>query len=393
MIRKLTPLAVASFCTVAGANSAHAQAATPVVITQHTEAAMAAAVEMPKQVVINIGAGGTLSSGNTQSIAANAGGQLAYRKSRHQIGLEVLGTVGFADDPSDQKTDYERNSGGVIGRGRYDLFLSANDALFLAVQPRRDVNAGLNLRLQNQAGYLRNLYTTGDDHRLWTEAGYDLTYDNFSRLTTTTVTDITGDVDPDDTMDEDGVMGTVTRTTSRDVKPAPEIVHSARLFFGYVNRLNAVATASLGVETLLEPRDLHNVRVNALADLTSSLTARFKLGIQFRALFDNVPVAGKEKLDTITALQLIYNYDSLTPAAPAAPPCDCTADVAAAEAACAERFVCPPVPAPEPTVPVAEAPGETPVGPATSSAAELPIGDATAPAAQPTSAPEVPAAP
>ncbi len=347
-------------------------------LTQHTETVVAPAVELPRQLVINLGAGGTYNSGNTDSIAANAGGQLSYKKDDHQLALEALGTVSFADDPAIEGTDYERNAGSVIGRGRYDLFLSRSDALFVALAPRRDVNAGLDLRLQNQVGYLRNLFYPGDDHRLWLEAGYDLTYDNFAELTQTLEENVTADA-PMLAIDDQGNSWTVKRTRDIVTEPDPEIVHSIRLFFGYNNRLSELATASLGLETLLEPQDLANVRMTGVADLSSSVSSRFKVGVQFRVLYDNVPVPGKEKVDTITALQLIYNYDSL--AAPAAAPvCDCSAEVAAAEAACAAQSECPPPaaePAPEaqvldaPSVPVAEPSATAPTGDAIDEAAEV----------------------
>jgi putative salt-induced outer membrane protein YdiY len=362
-------LAIAVFCAaLSGAAPASAQHTGPIAIAQHTEA-VAAPPAVEDQMLVNIAAGATLNGGNTESYSANAGGRLSLIRRPHQLSLEALGTLGYAHN--DSTGEVEKTAANLIGRGRYDLFMSRMDAMFIAVAPRRDTFAGLNIRLQNQIGYLRNLYFPQDEHRLWTELGYDLTYDDFAEITQTTVeTNPMGLPAP-------GPNQTITRTTSITSDPGHEFVHSGRVFVGYTNTLHPLAALNLGAETLLDVQDKKNVRVNGTVELNSTLNARFKLGIQFRVFFDNVPVEGVEKkYDTITAVQLIYTYDSLAgiASAPACPPCDCTADVAAARAACttAEPLV-EPAPAPAPTEPgapvppeaAAPAPAAAPAAPAT----------------------------
>jgi putative salt-induced outer membrane protein YdiY len=351
----------AAFGVALSAAAVEAQATGPVAVAQHTEA-LAPPPPVEAQTLVNLAAGATLNGGNTEAYAANGGGRLSVIRHPHQLNVELLGTLGFARNAT--TTEVEQTSANVIGRARYDLFLSRMDALFLAVAPRRDTFAGLNIRLQNQAGYLRNLYFADEAHRLWTELGYDLTYDDFAEITTTTVETNPADVItalPDNLKPDRNE--TITRTTTVTDDPGHDVVHSARLFVGYTNTLRAFAALNLGVETLLDVEDKENVRVNGTAEINSSLSERFKLGIQFRVLFDNVPVEGvAKKYDTITALQLIYTYDSLAgaAAAPACPACDCSADVAAARAACA---VAEPAPAPapmEPVPPPPAAPAATP---------------------------------
>jgi hypothetical protein len=348
-------LAAAILGAALSAAAAHAQATGPVAIAQHAEA-VAAPPPVQDQTLVNLAAGATLNGGNTEAYAANGGGRLAVIRHPHQLNVELLGTLGFARNAT--TTEVEQTSANVLGRARYDLFLSRMDALFLALAPRRDTFAGLNIRLQSQVGYLRNLYFPEDAHRLWAELGYDLTYDDFAEITTTTVETNPSDVinDLDDVELEPNQTLTRTTTTTRD--PGHDVVHSARVFLGYTNTLHAFAALNLGAETLLDVEDKANVRVNGTAEINASLGERFKLGIQFRVLFDNVPVRGiAKKYDTITALQLIYTYDSLADVAvvPACPACDCSADVAAARAACAVAE-----PAPAPMEPVAAPPTEEP---------------------------------
>jgi hypothetical protein len=200
--------------------------------------------------------------------------------------------------------------------------------------PRHDTFAGLDLRLQNQIGYLRNLYYPSDAHRVWTEVGYDLTYDNTGPLT--------GAMAP-------VVMPTTSTSTKKcDDKDDTCLVHSARVFFGYSNRLSTTANLSLGVENLFDFVDPKNYRVNALVELTSSITQTFKLGLQSRMLYDRVPVPGAKTYDVVAVAQLVYTFDSLAGAVQnACPVCDCSAQVQAAQAACSTA----PRPSSAPTAP------------------------------------------
>jgi hypothetical protein len=234
--------------------------------------------------------------------------------------IEALGSAGAARQG--KLTDVELTSFNIIARARYDLFLSQLDAVFIALAPRHDPFAGLDMRLQNQIGYSRNLYYPSDAHRLWTEVGYDLTYDNTSPLQ--------GAAAPAAT------PTTNTSTKRCDTTDDTCLVHSARLFFGYTNRLSPTANLSLGVENLFDFVDPSNLRVNWLVELTSSITQTFKLGVQSRVLYDRVPVTAEASTyDVIAVAQLVYTFDSLAGTAQnACPVCDCTAQVQAARASC-----------------------------------------------------------
>lgn len=284
----------------------------PIVVSQAPEKVAAVRPTVSDRLLLNIAFGAVVMGGNTKSYAANLGFRFGYNQDRHQLTIEALGTVGYARQGG--LMDVEPTAQNTLGRARYDLFLSANDALFIAVAPRHDKFAGLKLRLQSQAGYSRNIFARANVHRLWAEVGYDYTHDRF--------------MDPP----SDTTATVVMREDDADTNN----VHSARIFFGYTAHLSTTSNLSLGEETLLDFQDKKNVRVYGLAELTASITQAFKLGVQSRILFDNVPAPGiRNKKDVILAMQLVYTFDSnAVPAAMTCPTCDCTAQVSAARTAC-----------------------------------------------------------
>jgi putative salt-induced outer membrane protein YdiY len=333
---------------VFGTTTAHAQTPAPsltpitpdrpvaVPITQFSQAP-ATRPPVPNRIAANVSVGTALNGGNTRSYAGTLGGRFLLTRFPHQVTVEALGNwtksrVTQTDSATGESTQsLETTASNILAKARYDIFLAKNDALFVAMAPRNDRFAGLDMRLQNQAGYLRNLYVPADNHRLWLEVGYDGTYDNIHL----------------------GPVGT-TAAVPAGTKEI-DFVHSARVFVGYSNALTQLATLNVGVESLFDVEDKNNTRVNAVAELTSSLSQRFKLSIQSRLLYDQTPVQGKEKTDYITTAQLVFSFDTFTPP-PACPACDCSAEVAQAKASCAAP-ASGAVPAPEdPTMPPAPLP-------------------------------------
>lgn len=321
VLLKLTAACLLFACTLFTTASAHAQpftptinpSTTPITVNQTPEK-LTTRSKVVDQKLINIAFGATINGGNTKSYAGNLGGRFAYTRESNQLLVEALGTLGGARREG-SLTNVDWTTRSAVGRARYDRFLSLTDALFVAEAPRRDVQAGLNIRLQTQAGYLRNLYYFSEAHRVWTELGYDFTYDDYS-------------YGPADYAAASAAMKTL---------PTGGKVHSARVFLGYTNKLSATANLNLGVETLYDFADWKNVRINAIGELTSTLTEQFKLGLQSRVLFDNVPVPGKETYDVILVAQLVYVFDSnagTQKPVTVCPACDCTAQVQATRNQC-----------------------------------------------------------
>jgi hypothetical protein len=229
--------------------------------------------------------GGALSSGNTQALQATVGTIFGLVRDRHALDLSMDFVYGRArPTASGAMVDTARN---LRSRGRYALFLSTMDALFVAGMYRWDTFAGLDARLQGQVGYMRNLYTE-DKLRLWGEVGYDLTYENF---------------DPDPLQDP--------ADPARRLKGS-QYLHSARLFLGYDNQINAMMVVLMGVEGLLNVEEPSDSRVNADLALRSVIVDRLQLEFKASILVDTKPPvrpAGEPplyKYDGILKLNLIY---------------------------------------------------------------------------------------
>jgi hypothetical protein len=228
--------------------------------------------------------GGALSSGNTQSMQATVGSVFGMIRERHALDLSMDFAYGRAKpNASSGLVDTARN---LRSRGRYALFLSPTDALFLAGVYRWDTFAGLDARLQGQVGYMRNLYVS-NKLRLWGELGYDLTYENY---------------DPDPLPDP--------ANASRSL-PGYKYLHSARLFLGYDNQINPMMVVLMGVEGLLNVEEPSDSRVNIDLALRSVVIDRLQLEFKAIVQIDTKPtprLAGQElyKYDGILKLNLIY---------------------------------------------------------------------------------------
>jgi putative salt-induced outer membrane protein YdiY len=217
-----------------------------------------------------------MNTGNTRTWQLTAGSDLSIARMPHEIGGSIVfnyGQAALRDDEGDQLQTTIRN---LRTRARYDYFLARMDALFTAAAFRWDTFAGIDARVQGELGYLRYLYKT-DDHRVWTELGYDFTYDDYHVL-------------PD-----------APRAT-----PPNQVTHSARVFFGYDNRLTEVLTYLGGIEGLLNVEFARDTRVNMDNALRSHVGGNFALELKFSLQFDNIPVPGARKLDTQTVASLIY---------------------------------------------------------------------------------------
>ncbi|MCB9602758.1 MAG: DUF481 domain-containing protein [Sandaracinus sp.] len=285
-----------------GAASVQAQPAAPAQLTERV------AAETPSEDVTTwaLSAGAVISTGNTRSWTANAGTTFRLVRGRHSVGLDWAFNYGRANLPSDDPdagyVDTVRNSNSKL---RYDFFLTAMDALFVSAAHRWDTFAGLDTRLQLQAGYLRNFFKE-ENHRAWGEVGYDMTYDNFDPEA---VQDPDRAADP--LCDPALVPFTSTRRENGCFLDGTQVVHAARVYLGYENALNENVRFLTGVETLLNLQEIEDLRLNFDAALRSTIAGSLQVEIKFKLLFDNVPAVRAdgtdfEKLDTTTTISLIY---------------------------------------------------------------------------------------
>lgn len=292
-------LAVAAYWILA-VPGAHAQSAGDE--GTHQEAAVdPSAVEAPEdgaELDFQWLGGFNLSTGNARTFTLNTGLNFSWKEGPHVLDFTSVANLGWAVPTDDDSTLERENVGGivnednrnaqnVIGRLRYDYFLTDDDALFAAVWGRHDPLAGLAFRLQLQAGYLRNLYRA-EDVRIWGEVGYDAT------------------LDWQDPEDED------------ETNPVDQ--HSARLFLGYDNKMNEVLTFRTGFEALFDVQNSNNFRFFSNSVLTSKVNDVLSLALSFTLIYDNEPVtytaeteAGETRrlerntLDTITAFSFVLD--------------------------------------------------------------------------------------
>lgn len=269
-------------------------------VTQHTEDVVAdIPAETEDETTWNIAAGANISTGNTRARNFNAGTDFYVLRDIHALSFRTAFVFGQADVDGGGPGDYQINSRNLNSRLRYDIFLTDDDALFIAVAHRWDSFAGLQTRVQLQAGYLRNLIKN-ESTRVWIEAGYDYTFDNRQNSANQRVI-----------CSEDDVTNMVGGCT-RVVRNFQDI-HALRLFYGATHAFNENVTGATGVEFLVNLNDLEggeadrfdDVRLNWEASLNARLVENLAIEVKFRLQYDRVPAASQE-LDTNTLISLIY---------------------------------------------------------------------------------------
>lgn len=302
---------------------------------------------------VALSAGGQLSTGNSRMVAGTATGDYETRFSNNGVGVKVLGNYGeSATTGAPLKTNTENLQGSL----RYDRFLIDRLSLFLINTGRHDRFQGLDFRYNLDPG-VKYLFVMEDVTKLWGELGYDFQYD----------------VRRDDARRTENADGTVT------IASKTETDHSLRAFVGFTHAFNDAVNLNTGLEYLQSFKEAKRSRLNFDALFAAKLGAGLALGAGFSARFDNSPLAGKKKLDTVSTLSLIYSFSDAPAAQPPPPP------------PCAPIPACTTGEAPVPTAPPTSQPTGVPSEPP-------PPSDATPkapPAAEPGSPPSgiAPAAP
>lgn len=235
--------------------------------------------ELMDETVIKVSAGGFLSTGNARSMALTGAGQTRIRRGDNQYSADVAGN--FARAAATPLVPLEKTVENYQARIRYDRFLSEQWALFVSESGRHDKFQGLDLRLNFDPGVAYYLVIEPKQH-LWFEGGYDLQYDVRS---------------------EEAI---VTALAEGLVVEKTEVRHAARAFLGYDNNLNEAVTLDTGLEYIQAFADTDNFRLNWVTGVTSAFSKSFSFATTFTLRYDNNPLPDVEKLDTITAVSLVY---------------------------------------------------------------------------------------
>lgn len=259
----------AALATALGTASAMAQ--TPAV-TQNTERVVEAAPSTDSQ-NWTASLGAVLNSGNTRSYSLSGGTSFSITRGRHGFAFESAGNFGRAVPAGGN--DFATNAKNLLSRTRYDIFFAERHAGFVSAAHRWDPLSGLDTRLQAQIGYQYN-FIRESNHRLWTEIGYDFTFDNLVQA-----------------------MGVPADDT--------EVYHSARAYFGWENNLNEHVRFKTGLEGLFNVQTTEDFRLNWENTLTTQIAGRLSIELKFNLLYDNLPVPGFEKTDTRTTVNLVLD--------------------------------------------------------------------------------------
>jgi putative salt-induced outer membrane protein YdiY len=226
---------------------------------------------------LSVGAGALVTTGNTRLGAFTGNEKFRLRRSDNQLSVDAA--ANYSRSATTPNVAMQTTVENYQGRVRYDRFFEGPYTAFLGVQGRRDRFAGLDLRLQIDPG-LGYYFVNQADTLVWVEAGYDFLYD------------IRADdarVQPD---------GTILDKT--------KIVNGARGFFGFTSKLNEGTSIGGDAEYLQGLADLSVWRLNIDLTVTAKLSKRFSLATAFLARYDHAPLPGKEHLDLVTSLNLVF---------------------------------------------------------------------------------------
>lgn len=242
----------------------------------------------------DISLGGIFSTGNSRSLAATGLSNFRLRRTIHQFGASIAGNYGATGVPDTKR--YDTTVGNVQGLVRYDVFFARNWTAFVQSTARHDTFQGLDLRLNVDPGFA--FYAINQPkHRLWFEAGYDFQYDLRTDESRTLldadgapVLDMNGDTQLDPAIDQF------------------QLNHAVRLFAGYSNKLSDKVSFDTGIEYLQSVIVAKRLRLNYLAAINTQLAERFSLAVTFTLRYENDPLPGVGKLDTISAVSLAYRF-------------------------------------------------------------------------------------
>lgn len=280
-----------------------AASAQPAAAAQFAEAVVAPPAETTDDTVWTLGLNGAFNYGNARSLQIGANTHFLVRRDMHMFTMDLNFNYQSAAlrDANGAFGDWNASAQNFTGKIRYDVFLDADDGLFVSVSGLNNPFAGLDFRFQGQFGYSRNLFSEAENHhRLWFEVGGDVTYDDRfpNPLCAAPPMGVTVDA------------ATCTGTDMMSyLLPGTELQPSARLYLGYDNHMNEQWSYRGGVEGLVDLRGAPhwgNVRLNWMNTFTLNVGDNLAVNFAFNFLFDGEPVPGRQTIDTLTTLGVTY---------------------------------------------------------------------------------------
>lgn len=236
--------------------------------------------------------GGLISAaGNSQATNVNMGASASRKAGDNKFALDFAGAYGetknrvfnpaLTGSPTTVDSDAEitrtkvQSTNNLLGKARYDRFLTENNAAYVASALGRDEIAGKKLFGGGQAGYSRQLISN-EQHLVLGEFGYDFSYESYNAAGADAVS-----------------------------------VHSARVFVGETWKISDVTGVYGNVEALFNLNKeggafnvnkkapsgeaakgvgaFKDTRVNAKAGLTTTLWKNLSFGFGFTLRYDQNP--------------------------------------------------------------------------------------------------------
>ncbi len=256
-------------------------------------------LEDTKLTSLDINAGALLSTGNARNFAMTGGVNFKIQRGRHRFGSAAAMNYAAAALPDAGTNKWQPTALNVQGKARYDVFFAKRWVAYVNSTARHDRFQGLDLRLNVGPGF-GYYFIAQPKHELWAELGYDFQYDLRRDDARGTV-----DADGNPIFGPDGVQVLLAKNGYRN---------AARLFLGYVNQINDKVAFNAGVEYLqgfIKTADFavsEQIRVNLETGLTVQLIKSLAINTTFAMRFDNGPLPDVRKLDTATALSLVYRF-------------------------------------------------------------------------------------
>jgi len=236
---------------------------------------------------LSLSFGGMTASGNSRLVALTTVERFRFRRDENQFKAALAGNYGRTALPG---TDFRTSVQNIQGLARFDRFLG-DFTLFMQGQARNDKFQGLDLRLVLDPG-VGYYFINQKSQQLWTEIGYDFLYDIRRE-------DSRQELDADK-------KPVVDAAGHPKLLPSTRSLHSGRLYLGYEHALVSGTKLVAGVEYLQGLSDTGVYRLNSDIAVNAKLWEKLSISVSFGERYENEPLPGKEKLDTLSAASLVY---------------------------------------------------------------------------------------
>lgn len=229
--------------------------------------------------------GGLFTSGNARAVAITTAARLRLRRYEHQFAFAAAANFARAAPVGERAATTVENYQGL---GRYEYFVSPRVSLFLQSITRRDRFQGLDLRLNVDPGVAYHFIQT-KRQQLVVEAGYDLQHD----------------------VRRDELRRSLVETEPGApdvelVEPKTRTLHNARAYLGYENALYPEVSFVSSLEYIQSFEDEHLYRMVFDVGLKSTIRERLAIAATYTVRYENRPLPGLVKADSLASLALVY---------------------------------------------------------------------------------------